>query len=147
MTRKTFFSLIIDTDLSFYKFTSISYIELFVLISSTIVLSPFSQLSSIYLGTWLVSFPQYSSSLLRLVMNYLNFSTIFPQLLTSSDTISPLPQYLDSCFPLFALFFIALYLTTSPPQCHGLVIFSQGNRGSHPLHPCCCFFFLTIAFF
>lgn len=104
MIRKTFFFL--DTDLSFYKFTSIFYIELFVLISSTIVLSPFSQLSSIYLGTWLVSFSQYSSSLLRLVMNYPNFSTIFPQLLTSSDTISPLPQYLDSCFPLFALFLL-----------------------------------------
>lgn len=32
--------VVIDTDLSFYKFTNISCIELFVLISSTIVSSP-----------------------------------------------------------------------------------------------------------
>lgn len=95
--------------MSFYKFTNIFYIELFVLISSTIVLSPQFIPTFFYLS-WnvLVSFPQHSSYHELFEHSSLRF---FPQDLTSSDTIFPLVfECLDSCFPLFALFFIPPYL-------------------------------------
>lgn len=104
--------IVIDTDLSSYKFTNISCIELFVLISSTIVSSPRLFLNFLLFILERARFV--SPTFLLSWIIWTLFSTIFP----SSDTIFPLAfESLDSCFPLLALLLLTpyLYLSISAP--------------------------------